>query len=146
MLFSCFSIPLLNGAKTLLGYRLDGSQVNWFVYTDIFSPITWALCLVALLLMSVTLLLASYQEIGEMKNKHSDLAWHHNGDHQLSMLNSLSVAFRMLLNLDFELKLGTYTSMILAFCGSMFGYLIFSFYGSMLTAEMTALPPILPIR
>lgn len=81
-----------------------------------------------------------------MKNKHSDLAWHHNENYQLSMLNSLSVAFRMLLNLDFELKLGTYTSMILAFCGSMFGYLIFSFYGSMLTAEMTALPPILPIR
>ena len=95
--------------------------------------------------MSVALLLASYKEIEDMKNRQSD-SWYHDGDQQLSILNTLTVAFRMLLNLDFELKLGSFTSMIVAFCGSMFGYLIFSFYGQTLTAEMTAQPPILPIR
>ena len=135
-----FSIPIIKGAKTLLGYQSDGSQVNWFVYVEIFSPAIWAVCLVTLLLMSVALLLASYKEIEDVKN------WHHIGHKQLSILNTLTVAFRMLLNLDFELKLGSFTSMIVTFCGSMFGYLMFSFYGSTLTAEMTAQPPILPIR
>ena len=129
-----------------MGNRLDGSQVNWFVYLDIFNSTTWALLLLALVLMSVALLLASHQIIEDMKKGQSDLASQLNSTQQLSMLKSLTVAFRMLLNLDFELKLGSYTSMILAFCGSMFGYLIMSFYGSMLTAEMTAQPPILPIR
>ena len=130
-----FSIPLLYGAKTLLGLRLDGSQVNWFVYLEIFTPITWALCLLSLLLVSMVLLLA---------NNQLDLPIHsHEDNSEVTMLASLAVAFSMLLNLDVQMKL---SHMMATFCGSMFGYLVFSFYGSMLTAEMTAMPPILPIR
>ena len=134
-----FSIPLLYGAKTLLGLRLDGSQVNWFVYLEIFTPLTWALCLLSLLLLSMVLLLAN--NMLDLTRYHS-----HEDNSECTILASLAVAFSMLLNLDVQVKLEGLPSMVATFCGSMFGYLVFSFYGSMLTAEMTAMPPILPIR
>ena len=58
----------------------------------------------------------------------------------------MSVALRMLLNLDFQLKMKSYPSMIIILSGSLLGYLFFSLYTSDLTAKMTANPPPLPIR
>lgn len=64
----------------------------------------------------------------------------------IGILSSLSVSLRMLLNLDFQLRLKSYPSMIIILVGSLLGYLFFSMYTSDLTAKMTANPPPLPIR
>ena len=65
---------------------------------------------------------------------------------QIGILPSISVAMRMLLNLDFQLRIKSYPSMIIILAGSLLGYLFFSLYTSDLTAKMTANPPPLPIR
>ena len=136
------SISLLNGARTLLGGRKQGSTVNWFVYIEIFTPVAWGVCFLALFILAMALVLHSYQKSFTNDQQQQ---WK-KAQEKISILTSLSVAFRMLLNLGFQLKMKSYPSMIIILSGSLLGYLFFSLYTSDLTAKMTANPPPMPIR
>ena len=67
-------------------------------------------------------------------------------EYKLTILSSLFVALRMLLNLDFQLQMRSFASMVVVLSGSLLGYLFWSMYTSDLTAKMTTNPPPLPIR
>ena len=127
---SLFSTPLLTGAKTLLGARRQGQLVNWSVYLDIYTRASVGICFLALFVLAMALVISSHQE-----------------ENRVTIFSSLSVAFRMILNLDFQLEFRTYhTIKIIILTGSMLGYLFLALYGSDLTAKMTVSPPQLPIR
>ena len=115
-------------------------MVNWFVYIEIFTPVAWAVCFLTLFVLAMALVLHSYQK-KFTNSKHWTVE-----QEQIGILPSISVAMRMLLNLDFQLRIRSYPSMIIILAGSLLGYLFFSLYTSDLTAKMTANPPPLPIR
>ena len=127
---SPFSTPLLTGAKTLLGARRQGQLVNWSVYLDIYTRTSVGICFLALFVLAMALVISSRQE-----------------ENRITIFSSLSVAFRMILNLDFQLEIRTYYALkMIILSGSMLGYLLLALYQSDLTSKMTVSPPQLPIR
>ena len=128
--YPLFSTPLLTGAKTLLGARRQGQLVNWYVYLDMYTRASVGVCFLALLVLAMALVITSHQD-----------------EKKITIFSSLSVAFRMILNLDFQLEFKTYHAIkIVILSGSLLGYLLLALYESDLTAKMTASPPQLPIR
>ena len=136
-------------------------MVNLFVYLEIFTPVAWGVCSLMLFVLAMALVLHSYHKklvlfavvgprnlrsISDIKLINKQHQTQNVEQDQIGILSSISVALRMLLNLDFQLRLKSYPSMIIIFVGSMLGYLFFSLYTSDLTAKMTANPPPLPIR
>ena len=129
--FYCpFSTPLLTGAKTLLGARRQGQLVNWLVYLNIYTFASAGVSLLTLFVLAIALAISRRQEIK-----------------RITILTSISVVFRMILNLGFQLEFKKYhTIKIVIFVGSMLGYLLLALYGADLTSKMTVSPPQLPIR
>ena len=105
-------------------------MVNWSVYLDIYTRTSVGISFLALLVLAMALVISSHQE-----------------ENRITIFSSLSVAFRMILNLDFQFELKTFhTIKIIILSGSMLGYLLLALYQSDLTAKMTVSPPQLPIR
>ena len=100
------------------------------MYLDIYTRTSVGISFLALLVLAMALVISSHQE-----------------ENRITIFSSLSVAFRMILNLDFQFELRTFhTIKIIILSGSMLGYLLLALYQSDLTAKMTVSPPQLPIR
>ena len=79
-----------------------------------------------------------------MENK--NWQWFDEDDDNLTFMEGISTALKMLFNLDFRLTLKHPSARIIIFSGSFMGYLFYEFYTSDLTAWMTSNPAPLPIR
>ena len=72
--------------------------------------------------------------------------WFDEDDHNLTFMEGISIALKMLFNLDFRMTLKYPSTRIVIFSGSFMGYLFYAFYTADLTAWMTSNPAPLPIR
>ena len=120
--------------------------VNWFVYIEIMKPLTWGVLFLALFIVAMALFLYSYQTDNSNMSSQQQTQRMSVQEHKITVLASLFVALRMMLNLDFQLQMKSYASMIIVLSGSLLGYLFWSMYTSDLTAKMTTNLPPLPIR
>ena len=145
-IYNTYSIGILNGAKTLLGSRNKGVVINWLVYMEIMKPVAWGVLFLALFIVAMALVLYNYQTYDRDLSGHQQMQRMSVQEYKITFLASLFVALRMLLNLDFQLQVKSYASMIIILSGSLLGYLFWSMYTSDLTAKMTTNPPPLPIR
>ena len=121
-------------------------MVNWFVYIEIMKPLTWGVLFLALFIVAMALFLYSYQTDNSNVSSQQQTQRMSVQEHKITVLASLFVALRMMLNLDFQLQMKSYASMIIVLSGSLLGYLFWSMYTSDLTAKMTTNLPPLPIR
>ena len=113
---------------------------------EIMKPVAWGVLFLALFIVAMALVLYSYQTDASNEASRQQMQRMSVQEYKITFLASLFVALRMLLNLDFQLQMKSYASMIIVLSGSLLGYLFWSMYTSDLTAKMTANPPPLPIR
>ena len=101
---------------------------------------------IALFIVAMALVLYNYQTYDSNTSTQQQTQRMSVQEYKLTILSSLFVALRMLLNLDFQLQMRSFASMVVVLSGSLLGYLFWSMYTSDLTAKMTTNPPPLPIR
>ena len=121
---------------------MEGNDIRWDVYLDIFTGLTWGLISLTLMLLVAGMVILSKEEKrGELMD-----AWSEEKADNLTIMEGISISLKMLFNLSFELSLKNPASRIVIFSGSFMGYLFYAFYTSDLTAWMTSNPAPLPIR
>ena len=105
-------------------------MVNWTVYLDIYTRASVGIIFLALIVVAIALAILTSRE-----------------ENRISIFSGISVAFRMIMNLDFQLEFKTFHALkIILLSGSMLGYILLAMYESDLTAKMTVSAPQLPIR
>ncbi len=117
----------------------SGGEINMMAYVQIFSIVTWSLLLISGIAISIFFLL--YRSFEHNKRSH-----HHVFVVFEGFLQGLQVAYLTLLQRGVSVALDAVTIRMAFLTTSMLAYIMFSYYTSDLTAQMTYRPPPVQIK
>ena len=138
--------PALRVPRVMIANRPEGSAPHMWVYLRVFSPTQWLIYLAALVLMTIGLFFITFVR-GETKSMSVGSRREHCDQYELNTLSSY-VALVYL----YTIQMGSHTNAdqaatrIITLTLSLLAFMMFVFYTTDITAEMTSGPPKIPVR
>ena len=126
------SFPLMDNEATLIAPVTETRIANVWAYLDIFTNQSWSLCITLIIILAVLFTVLNASGTNYLHNV--------DDSENFNLINGLGLSMLYLMQLSYDICSTTISSKILLLTAGMGCYLIFAYYGAVLTTTMTVTP------